>query len=65
MIRGKLRTLSNISHGAFARKKSRPKSRYLFLQKSYSQMLDWVLSVPLMVTFAGYGLCISSKTETI
>ena len=36
MIRGKFRTLSNISHGVFVWQKSTAKSCYIFLQKSLS-----------------------------
>ena len=54
MIRDKFRTLSNISHGAIVQKKSRAKSRYLFLQKSASHRLDRVLNAPLMITIARY-----------
>ena len=47
------------------RKKTTAKSRYLFLQKSSSQIFDGVLNVLLMATVASYCESISNKTETV
>ena len=65
MITDKFRTLSNICHGAFVRKMSTIKSCCLFLQKSLSQMLGWVLNTPLMMTVARCWESISNKTKNI
>ena len=65
MIRGKVTTLSNISRGAFVWKKSTAKSHYLFLQKALSQMLDWVLNAPLMMTVASYWGSIPNKRDKV
>ena len=65
MIKGKFRTLSNITDGAFAQKMSTGKSRYLFLQKASSYIFDWVLNASLMVTVASYWESISNKTESV
>ena len=37
MIKGKFRTLSNISYGAFVQKRETAKKHYLFLQKTQSR----------------------------
>ena len=52
MIKSKVRTLSNISHGAFVQKKSTAKN--LSLQTVLSSMFDWVIDVSPMMTVARY-----------